>query len=231
MNQDPFSRPTQPRKRGDRVTAPPVLNRHLNLKGISEYNELSGIARQDYFKYQGIWIFTGGQGTGKTLNLIHTLREIYKQYPECLIVSNIPLFGIPYNQYRDIDDFNYYYNGQKGIVFVLDEIQTLYSSLKSKNMDDAELFVWSQNRKNRRVILGTSQRFSRVAKPIREQCCFHIECGRKLGPFHRYRIYDGYAYNDEGEYEGDTPSWKFYIPNARSMLSYDTHFVVDPKSN
>lgn len=227
MDNNPFGRGGGRRKRQE-VSVPPALHRHLNLKGVSEYYDLTGIAKQDYFKYQGIWIFTGGQGTGKTLNLIHTVRDIYKQYPEAKIISNIPLFGIPYEQYHDIEDFNTYFNGQKGIIFVLDEIQTLYSSLKSKNMDDAELFVWSQNRKNRRVILGTSQRFSRVAKPIREQTCYHIECGRKIGPFHRYRVYDGYAYNDDGEYEGDTPKWKFYIPNARSMLSYDTHFVVNP---
>lgn len=208
------------------ANVPPVLRRKLNLSGIPDYYALTGRSDLEYFPYQGIWIFTGGQGTGKTLNLIHTVRSIHEKYPKALIVSNIPLFGIPYYRYFGIDDFNDLYNGQDGIVFVLDEIQTLYSSLKSKNMDDAELFVWSQNRKNRRVILGTSQRFTRVAKPIREQCMYHIECGSRLFCFYRYRIFDGYCYDDDGTYIGDRPRWEFYVPGFRDMLTYDTHFIV-----
>ena len=208
---------------------PPVLSRKLNLQGIGDYYDLRRASNlRDEFCYQGIWVFTGGQGTGKTLNLIHTVRDLHNQYPKALIVSNIPLFGLPYDIYHGIDDFNNIRNGIYGIIFVLDEIQTLYSSLKSANMDDSELFVWSQNRKNRRVILGTSQRFTRIAKPIREQCAYHIECKKRIFALHPYRIYDGYLYNDDGEYIGERPPLHFYIPNVRSMLSYDTNFIVDP---
>ena len=170
-------------------TVPKVLQRKLNLRGAGDYSALSRMnANGDDFPYQGIWVYTGGQGTGKTLNMIHTVLELHKLYPNAKIVSNIPLFNIPYIKYGGIDDFNEIYNGNYGIIFVLDEIQTLYSSLKSKNMDDAELFVWSQSRKNRRVILGTSQRFTRIAKPIREQTAFNIECKSRILYFYRYRI-------------------------------------------
>lgn len=210
---------------------PKALSRSLNLSGWGDYSAFSRLRSDpDEFIYSGIWIFTGGQGAGKTLNMIHTLLDIRKRFPKALIVSDIPLFGVDYIQYKGIDDFNKYKNGIYGIVFVLDEIQTLYSSLKSADMDDAELFVWSQNRKNRRVILATSQRFSRVAKPIREQTAWHIECGNRILNFYRYRIYDGYQYDDEGNYTGERPKWKIYIPGVRPMLSYDTHHVVEPQS-
>lgn len=211
---------------------PKPLSRKLNLSGWVDYSAFSRLRSDpDEFRYSGIWVWTGGQGAGKTLNMIHTLIEIKQQYPKALIVSNIPLFGVDYIQYRGIDDFNKYRNGVYGIIFVLDEIQTLYSSLKSANMDDAELFVWSQNRKNRRVILGTSQRFTRVAKPIREQTAWHIECGNRIFNLYRYRIYDGYLYDDDGVYTGDRPKWKLYVPGVRGMLSYDTHFVVNPNAD
>lgn len=210
------------------VTPKPLIRR-LNLSGWSDFSAFSRLRSDpDEFRYSGIWIWTGGQGAGKTLNMIHALIEMKQQYPKALVVSDIPLFGIDYIQYRGIDDFNKYLNSIYGVIYVLDEIQTLYSSLKSAHMDDSELFVWSQNRKNRRVILGTSQRFTRVAKPIREQTAWHIECGNRILNFYRYRIYDGYLYDDEGVYTGDKPKWKLYIPNVRGMLSYDTHFVVKP---
>lgn len=210
---------------------PKVLSRRLNLRGWGDYSAFSRIRSDpDEFHYSGIWVFTGGQGAGKTLNMMHTLIEIKQRFPKAIVVSDIPLFGIQYIQYRGIDDFNKYKNGIYGIIYVLDEIQTLYSSLKSADMDESELFVWSQSRKNRRVILGTSQRFSRIAKPIREQTAWHIECGNRILNFYRYRVYDGYQYDEEGKYTGERPKWKIYIPGVRPMLSYDTHHVVQPES-
>lgn len=61
--------------------------------------------------------------------------------------------------YTGIECFSKYNNGSKGLIFIIDEIQTLYSSLESAKMPVTDLTVWSQNRKNKRVILGTSQRF------------------------------------------------------------------------
>lgn len=186
----------------------------------------------DDFPYQGIELFTGGQGVGKTLNLIMRLRDVHRQYPSALIVSNIPLFGIPYSVYNGIEDFNSYDNGTKGIIFVLDEIHTLYSSLKSKEMRDAELVVWCQNRKNRRLILSTSQRFSRVAKPIREQVQTHIEVHKPLlGILSRWKEYDGWEYNDDGVYCGEPPRFQYRFYNAKAMMSYDTHHVVKEATN
>ena len=148
----------------------------LNLKDIfkSSYKVFK-YGRDDGFPYHGIWCFTGGQGTGKTLTLVNVLLRLQELYPNVLIVSNIHFNEIGYIWYMGIEDFDFYNNGTDGIIFVLDEIQVLYSSLKSKNMDESELFIWCQNRKNRRVILGSSQRFTRVAKPIRlYKCRFHL---------------------------------------------------------
>lgn len=190
---------------------------------LKTFNNAGG----DDFPYQGIELFTGGQGVGKTLNLIMRLREVHEKYPDALIVSNIPLFGIPYEIYKGIEDFDRYDNGTKGIIFVLDEIHTLYSSCKSKEMRDSELVVWCQNRKNRRLILSTSQRFSRVAKPIREQVYTHIEVYKPiLGIISVYRVFDGYMYDDDGVYVGDRPNFQFKLYNAKAMMAYDTHQVV-----
>lgn len=206
-----------------------VYDRELNLGGMRDYLQLSQL-KEEPFPLHGIWIYSGAQRSGKTLNMIHTLREIHEKYPEALIVSNINLYGIPHEIYRDFKDFDKYHNGQKGIVFVIDEIQSLFSSLESKNVPPSQLAVWSQNGKNRRVILGTSQRFTRISKAIREQCRFHIEC-RDFIILKRYRLLDATLYNDDGDYTGQLPPWKFYIPKVEAMLSYNTHEIVQRESD
>ena len=182
------------------------------------------------FPYNGIWTFTGQQGAGKTLFLIDVLRDLVKAYPKVKVISDINLYGIDCKPYKGLDDFKCN-NGKYGIIYVLDEIQTLYSNLQSKNVSDANLTIWSQNRKNVRLILGTSQRFSRIAKPIREQVTYNVQCSKRLFGFYPYKIFLGDHYDDEGKYiieEGEKkPKWNFYCPKWRSFFAYDTREVVN----
>ncbi len=201
-----------------------VYERDLNLGGVVDYLRLSS-NKVESFPLHGIWVYSGAQRSGKTLNMIHTVREIHERYPKAIFVSNINLYGIPHEIYQGMEDFEKYDNGQDGIVFVIDEIQSLFSSLESKHVSPMQLQVWSQNAKNRRVILGTSQRFTRISKAIREQCRFHIEC-REFFILRRYRVLDATLYDDDGNYTGDPKMWSFYIPKVEAMLSYNTHQMV-----
>lgn len=183
------------------------------------------------FPYSGMWLFTGQQGSGKTLLLMHCVKQIIEEYPKALIISNISLFGIPCIPFQGIEDFDKYNNGADGIIFIIDEIHILFNSLESKGMPLSTMQVWAQNRKNRRLILGTSQRFNRVAKGIREQTTWNYECRRPMFNFlYSYRILDGSNYDDNGKYilaEGETmPSRYFYIPNVNVMRMYNTLEIV-----
>ena len=60
-------------------------------------------------------------------------------------------------------------NGIYGEIDVLDEIQNWFNSLQSKDFPPEMLTEITQQRKQTKMILGTSQVFSRLAKPIREQ--------------------------------------------------------------
>lgn len=201
-----------------------VWERDLNL--VEFFDNLILLQNKvESFPLYGIWVYSGAQRSGKTLNMIHTVLEIHERYPKALIVSNINLFGVPYEIYEGMESFDKYQNGQDGVVFVIDEIHSLFSSMESKNVSPMQLQVWSQNGKQRRVILGTSQRFTRISKPIREQCRFHIEC-REFLFLRRYRLLDATLYNDDGEYLGDVPRWSFYVPKVEAMLSYNTHEMV-----
>lgn len=198
----------------------------FGIKNLKDVRALDEYSKANEFPYNGLWLFAGAQGHGKTLTLMQILREIYKQYPEVLIVSNISIFGLPCIPYQGVEDFEKYENGQKGIVFVIDEIHTLFNSLESKNMPLSTVQVWCQNRKNRRVILGTSQRFNRVAKPIREQTKLLYQCYPPLFHIRRYRCFDASCFNDKGEYEGPAERMVYYIPSWDTMTGYNTLEVV-----
>lgn len=208
-----------------------MITPDFNLKGLNAaVAERLYSGKKNDFCYNGIWIFSGSQGAGKTLLLMECVKKIHDEFPEALIVSNISVFGVPCIPYTGIEDFDKYNNGSKGIVFIIDEIHTLFSSLESAKMPVSTLTVWSQNRKNRRVILGTSQRFTRVAKGLREQCTYNYECRSFLsGIINRYRVLLGEDYDDQGVYIGDRKRYSFYIPHVSVMRMYDTHECVFPQ--
>ena len=209
------------------------LDEKLNLAQLIPVSIKRFKFRNDGFPYQGIQIYTGEQGSGKTLKMVHTLHRIHNKYPDALIVSNMTLKDIDYIAYEGIEQLQELSNGKNGIIYVIDEIQTLFSSLESKDMPPSTLTVWSQNRKNRRLILGTTQRFTRVAKGIREQVSYHIECASPFFGFFRYRVIDASLYDEYGKLPKDArpPHYTFYVPDKDIMDSYDTSEVIVRKEN
>lgn len=213
-----------------------TLKRKLGLKNFKSAIKLFYSKKDpDYFRPSGIVCFSGAQGSGKTLNLVSTLLDIKKRYPKCKVYSNIKLKGIDYLPFTGPECFaESESNGTLGTVYVIDEIHTLWSSLESKNMSGNLLTIWSQNRKNIRLILATSQRWSRVAKPIREQATYVVECKRPFARlFFRYRVIDASYYDDMGKLVFDTDEerdvvshWSWYIPSVNTLNSYDTMEVV-----
>ncbi|MBE6811093.1 MAG: ATP-binding protein [Ruminococcaceae bacterium] len=203
----------------------------LGLNNIPDVLGEMTLKRGKQFPYDGIWAFSGAQGAGKTLLAMHLLREIYEEYPKVLIISNISIFGIPCIPFRGTEDFEKYDNGANGIIFFIDEIDKLYNSLESMGMPISQMQIWSQNRKNCRVIFGTCQRFTRCAKGLREQAKWNYECYRPfLSLIYCYRVLDGQYYDDKGNYvlpEGDKmPSKRIYIPSVSTMRSYNTLEIV-----
>lgn len=143
-----------------------------------------------YFNPDGIWVFTGPQGCGKTLSAVNCARHMAKRYPKARVISNIDFEigdGSLPERFEDYSQLTDEDNGIEGLIFVLDEIHVLWNSLESKSIPIAEMAALCQMRKARRVIIGTSQVYSRIAKPIREQLKYVIICHRILR-FMQYNI-------------------------------------------
>lgn len=140
----------------------------------------------DYFYPDGLTIFVGPQGSGKTLSAVNYVYRLLEAYPKSILVSNVKLTDYPFDGQRvflfeDNDDFSKYANGEYGIIFFVDEIQLYLNSLQSKNINLEVVAQISQQRKQRVHIVATSQVFGRMAKPLREQFSSVILCAERMG--------------------------------------------------
>ncbi len=123
------------------------------------------------FKEYGLHMFCGAQGCGKTIAVTKKLMDLKSEYPKAIIRTNMA--------YKHEDESLLHWkqmventNGKYGQVEVLDEIQNWFNSNDSKNFPYEMLTEISQQRKQRKMLIGTAQVFSRIAKPIREQVTF-----------------------------------------------------------
>jgi len=152
-----------------------------------------------------------------------------EEYPKSKCITNLAY------KYEDdvLDDWHKltdYKNDIYGVIVVMDELQNWFSSAQSKNFPPEMLEVVTQNRKNRRIILGTAQNFYMLAKNIRTQTTEVRRCKTLFGCFtlvHRVRpILD---------ISGDVKEWKslgwyFYIHDKKLRESYDTYKVIESLS-
>ena len=129
------------------------------------------------------------------------------------------------------DDFKRYKNGDQGVLFLIDEIQLYWNSLQSKNINMDVINVVSQQRKNRMVLIATSQKFGRLAKALREQFEEVILCKNLLG-FIQYN-----QHIDQKTMEGDDTTGlnlkgkvkekHFFIHSPEDYKKYDTYYIIE----
>lgn len=162
---------------------------YWKFKDIKEFKK-----NPDLFREFGLTMFTGRQGAGKTMAMVEHLEQLRTRYPKALILTN---FGYehetkPFESWRDLFDVR---NGEQGVIFCIDEIQNEFSSATSKHFPETLLSEITQQRKQKIKILATSQVFTRVAKPLREQCFEVVECFTLAGRWTFAKCFDADDYN------------------------------------
>lgn len=183
-------------------------------------------ANPDKFGEHGVIIFTGRQGRGKTVAMAQQLLDFQDKYPLCKVTTN---FNYAFqdkelNHWRVLTDYN---NGESGVVAAIDETQNWFSSNQSRNFPPEMLSVITQNRKNKRIILGTAQNFYLLAKALRSQCTEVRECFTVMRCLtivrRREPILDVSGevvkYNNKGFY--------FFVHSDRLRECYDTYKVIE----
>lgn len=216
-----------------------LLSGSLNPDGLIDCIKFDIRFRRDhpdYFPYDGLYLFCGSQGSGKTLSMVQAAYKLACDYPRLQIVTNLILNNFPRPErifeYSGDDCLDEYNNGEYGVLFLIDEIHTLYNSLQSRNIDPSVMAQICQQRKQRKIIMGTSQVFSRVAKPFREQCKVIVLCGNFLKYLQVNQVCLGYKCVDAGNGEMNAPVEyrRFWFHTPQLYLMYDTYAVITRNS-
>lgn len=207
---------------------------------VKELNVLDGLKAQAWkvknsnkeeMKVTGINIFCGPQGSGKSLSMIHYLKPILKDYPKAIVVTNIE-FNFPVSnvvkKYEGFEDFKIE-NGIYGVIYVLDEIHLILNSLESKGVPLSVIVELSQQRKQRKLILGSSQVYSRMAKPLREQIRNVIMCKNYFSLFQFNYLIDAFQTEEgnDGKLKYSKVKSSFFFHSKEDYIAYDTYKKMD----
>jgi hypothetical protein len=180
----------------------------------------------DTFPEYGIRLICGEQGSGKTVTMAYLLRWYKKCYPKLRIKTNFGFVAedAPINDYTDIIASH---NEHYGEIDCIDEVQNWFSSLQSKDFPIEMLNEITQQRKQRKMVLCTSQVFTRVAKPIREQTYLIYEPFTFFGCFtfvlKRKPLLDASGNVDKYKFRGCF----FFIHNDELRNSFDTYRKIE----
>ena len=213
--------------------------RRKDLKG--EVNLLSFPSHLHYlrelkkirFPYHGVYCFCGKQGSGKTLSAVRCISNIYQDYQDVYLVTNVKLNTeilkhipkdnlIPFTRYYQI-----FFNYNKPVMFLIDEAHLLFNSLESKNADVNMFQVISQNRKRQRIFFLTSQVFSRLQLVMREQINTIIDCKTYFNFLTHCVVYHDFE-KQKDELVGKKEFGCFYTHIRKIHYEmYDTWQVID----
>ena len=184
----------------------------------------------DFFTYQGLIIFEGRQGSGKTISMVRYMKDMQYEYPDALCTTNLAYTdeNVPLKTWKMLIDYK---NGYKGVVVAMDELQNWFGSNDSKNFPPEMLSVITQNRKNRRIILGTSQNFYLLAKAIRSQATEVRRCTTLFGCLTIVRRLEPVL-----DSEGNVVKWKkrgmyCFVHDKELRESYNTWKVIENLKN
>lgn len=180
----------------------------------------------DWFSYQGVIVYTGRQGSGKTVAMVEQTLRMQHEFPSCKCISNLNYAhqDEELTHWRQLIEYK---NGHRGVIVQMDEMQNWFSSNQSKNFPPELLEVITQNRKNRRVILGTSQCFNRLSKPLREQTTEVRKCLTVAGC-----VTFVHRQEPELDSQGEVVNWKhrgfyWFVHTPEIRDSYDTYHVIE----
>lgn len=200
----------------------------LNIVKVARYNSLFYAAHPDFFRPDGLMIFCGEQGSGKTLSAVQYVKKLCKQYPSAILCTNVDIVGLPEEtlvvEYDGIDCLKRLENGYKGVIYLIDEIHLEFNSLESKNIDIEVMIEVSQQRKQRKHIVGTTQVYGRLAKPFREQIRNVVLCSNFFKVFQVNRLIDGSKSREEnGKLVTETSRTFFWFHYPSLYECYDTY--------
>lgn len=210
-----------------------ALRGSLNLKHLIDIFRYKASFRKehpDFFDPCGTLIFCGSQGSGKTLSAVSYISKIANMYPKSILVTNVAIdscmfpAGYDVREYTGLDDLKNIENGELGVIYFIDELHLELNSLESKNIDVDIMVEISQQRKQRKHIVGTSQVYGRMAKPLREQIRDVVLCKCYFNCLQINKWIDAFESTEkDGKLHSCVKKSFFWFHEPRLYNAYDTY--------
>lgn len=199
-----------------------------NLIDLAKYKRNFRKENPEYFYPEGLLVFCGSQGSGKTLSAVQYVKKLCIEYPRAILVTNTKINGLPAHTavvpYDGIKSLTSHENGLCGVIYFIDEIHLEFNSLESKNVPIEVMIEVSQQRKQRKHIVGTSQVYMRMAKPLREQIKNVVICKNFFKCIQFNKLIDGEsAHEENGKLKFDTVKNIIWFHSPKLYNSYDTY--------
>ena len=199
-----------------------------NLIDLAKYKRNFRKENPEYFYPEGLLVFCGSQGSGKTLSAVQYVKKLCIEYPRAVLVTNTKINGLPAHtaviSYNGIESLTSHENGLCGVIYFIDEIHLEFNSLESKNVPIEVMIEVSQQRKQRKHIVSTSQVYMRMAKPLREQIKNVVICKNFFKCIQFNKLIDGEsAHEENGKLKFDTVKNIIWFHSPKLYNSYDTY--------
>lgn len=179
----------------------------------------------DDFPIDGLHLFAGEQGSGKSIAAVEMAMRMQSKYPSCKIYSNIDL-NFQDGKIKDWQTIVSECNDRLGVLFFIDEIQNWFNSSDSRNFPPEMLQEICQLRKQTKCVVATSQVFARVAKPIREQVRVLYKPITVLGCLTIVRAYKPLVRQDGTIEKLRKIKTYFFVHSDKLRNAYDTYEKV-----
>lgn len=127
-------------------------------------------------------------------------------------------------EYNGLDCLKNIENGYYGVIYLIDELHLELNSLESKNIDVDVMTEISQQRKQRKHIIGTSQVYMRLAKPLREQIFNVVLCRKFFRSVQFNKLIDGEESEEkDGKLNAKVVSRHIFFHTREMYERYDTY--------
>ena len=179
----------------------------------------------DRYNNTAIIIFEGEQGSGKTIAAVQYIYEELRKYPLAQFSANIDVKGQS-GLLEDINQILETDNGIYGQLNLLDEVQNWFNSNESKNVPVEFVGEICQQRKQAKAIIGTTQRFNRMSKQLRQETTILMRPITIMGCLTIVR-----KYKPKVDADGQVAKMKmlgcyFFVHSDELREAYDTYAKV-----
>lgn len=175
----------------------------------------------------GSRVYYGHQGNGKTLSMVRYVEQIKRDFPACKVYSNVILKNVDHTRITSPDDLSHALsvaNGRAGVLVCLDEAHLFFNNTRGGISLDV-LTAISQQRKDRRHIVFTTQIWEEMDISLRKQVPEIIKCKRILNMIFLTH-FNGFTmkYNKaENEFIADKEYTEIFKLHDYLYNSYDTY--------